>query len=104
MEACTKAPVEQTRLEQAVGMTIENHSVSSREPLAWKITGIPPVLTTSVVGQTDREQAERIYKKYITRTLALDHLGNTDETVDAFQLKLNNEIKKPVKEQPKENS
>jgi Na+-transporting NADH:ubiquinone oxidoreductase subunit C len=26
-------------------------------------------------------------------------LGNTDETVDAFQLKLNNEIKKPAKEQ-----
>mgnify|MGYP001158765994 FL=1 len=54
----------------------------------------------STIGiQTDREQAERIYKKYITVTLALDHLGNTDETVDAFQLKLNNEIKKPVKEQ-----
>ena len=54
----------------------------------------------STIGiQTDRDQAERIYKKYITRTLALDHLGNTDETVDAFQLKLNNEIKKPAKEQ-----
>ncbi len=54
----------------------------------------------STIGiQTDREQAEKIYKKYITGTLALDHLGNTDETVDAFQLKLNNEIKKPVNEQ-----
>jgi len=54
----------------------------------------------STIGiQTDREQAEKIYKKYITGTLALDHLGNTDETVDAFQLKLNNEIKKPFKEQ-----
>ena len=54
----------------------------------------------STIGiHTDREQAEKIYKKYITGTLALDHLGNIDETVDAFQLKLNNEIKKPVKEQ-----
>ena len=41
----------------------------------------------------------RIYKNHITGTLALDHLGNNDETVDAFQLKLNSEIKKPVKEQ-----
>ena len=54
----------------------------------------------STIGiQTDREQAEKIYKKYITGTLALDLLGNNDETVDAFQLKLNNEIKKPAKEQ-----
>ena len=54
----------------------------------------------STIGiQTDREQAETLYKQYITGTLALDHLGNTDETVDAFQLKLNNEIKKPAKEQ-----
>jgi Na+-transporting NADH:ubiquinone oxidoreductase subunit C len=54
----------------------------------------------STIGiQTDREQAETIYKQYITGTLALDHLGNTDETVDAFKLKLNNEIKKPAKEQ-----
>ena len=54
----------------------------------------------STIGiQTDREQAETLYKQYITGTLPLDHLGNTDETVDAFQLKLNNEIKKPAKEQ-----
>ncbi|MDA9597019.1 Na(+)-translocating NADH-quinone reductase subunit C [Flavobacteriaceae bacterium] len=54
----------------------------------------------STIGiQTDREQAETLYKQYITGTLALDHLGNTDETVDAFKLKLNNEIKKPAKEQ-----
>jgi Na+-transporting NADH:ubiquinone oxidoreductase subunit C len=54
----------------------------------------------STIGiQTDREQAETSYKQYITGTLALDHLGNTDETVDAFKLKLNNEIKKPAKEQ-----
>ena len=54
----------------------------------------------STIGiQTDREQAETLYKQYIKGTLALDHLGNTDETVDAFKLKLNNEIKKSAKEQ-----
>ena len=54
----------------------------------------------STIGiQTDRDQAERIYKNHITGTLALDHFGNDDVTVDAFQLKLNNEIKKPAKEQ-----
>ena len=54
----------------------------------------------STIGiQTDREQAQNLYKKYINRTLALDHHGNVDENVDAFQIKLNNEIKKPEKEQ-----
>ena len=53
----------------------------------------------STIIQTDREQAETLYKQYITGTLALDHLGNIDETVDAFELRLNNEIKKPAKEQ-----
>lgn len=54
----------------------------------------------STIGiKTDRDQAETLYKKYISGTLALDHLGNADKTVDAFQIKLNNEIKKPAKEQ-----
>ena len=54
----------------------------------------------STIGiHTDREQAQNLYKKYINRTLALDHHGNVDENVDAFQIKLNNEIKKPEKEQ-----
>ena len=54
----------------------------------------------STIGiQTDREQAETLYKKYINGTLALDHLGNVDEAVDAFKIKLNNEIKKPAQDQ-----
>ena len=54
----------------------------------------------STIGiQTDREQAQNLYQKHINRTLALDHLGNVDENVDAFQIKLNNEIKKPEQEQ-----
>ena len=54
----------------------------------------------STIGiETNREKAEGLYKKYINRTLALDHIGNVDESIDAFQIKLNKEIKKPVKEQ-----
>jgi Na+-transporting NADH:ubiquinone oxidoreductase subunit C len=52
----------------------------------------------STIGiQTDREKAERLYKNYIKGTLALDYLGNIDKTVDAFQIKLNSEIKKTCK-------
>jgi Na+-transporting NADH:ubiquinone oxidoreductase subunit C len=48
----------------------------------------------STIGiQTDREKAEQLYKNYINATLSLDHMGNVDETVDAFQIKLNYEIK-----------
>tara|TARA_B100000579_G_scaffold419094_1_gene417336 strand:- start:96 stop:827 length:732 start_codon:yes stop_codon:yes gene_type:complete len=54
----------------------------------------------STIGiQTDRDQAENLYKKYINGTFALDHLGNLDETIDAFKIKLNNEIKKPAQDQ-----
>jgi Na+-transporting NADH:ubiquinone oxidoreductase subunit C len=54
----------------------------------------------STIGiQTDREQAEVLYKKYITSTLALNHLGGEDDSVDAFTLKLNYELKKPASEQ-----
>ena len=54
----------------------------------------------STIGiQTDREKAEQLYKNYINASLALDHTGNIDKTVDAFQIKLNSEIKKPANEQ-----
>ena len=40
-----------------------------------------------------------LFKNYIKGTLALDYLGNIDDKVDAFQIKLNSEIKKPANEQ-----
>ena len=49
--------------------------------------------------ETDREQAETLYKKHITQELALTSAGTIDEKVNAFTLKLNNEIKKPAIEQ-----
>ena len=49
--------------------------------------------------QTDREKAESLYKKYITAELSLTQAGTVDQEVDAFEIKLNNELKKPASEQ-----
>jgi Na+-transporting NADH:ubiquinone oxidoreductase subunit C len=49
--------------------------------------------------ETDREQAEAFYKKYITSELSLTTTGEIDIEVNAFEIKLNNELKKPVNEQ-----
>ena len=49
--------------------------------------------------QTDREKAESLYKKYITAKLSLTQAGTIDQEVDAFEIKLNNELKKPASEQ-----
>ena len=49
--------------------------------------------------ETDREQAEELYKKHIKEALALTATGSVDAQKDAFTLKLNQEIKKPALEQ-----
>ena len=49
--------------------------------------------------QTDREKAESLYKKYITAERSLTQAGTIDQEVDAFEIKLNNELKKPASEQ-----
>ncbi len=49
--------------------------------------------------ETDREQAEGLYTQYIKKELALTATGNVDQAIDAFTLRLNNEIKKPELEQ-----
>jgi len=49
--------------------------------------------------ETDREQAEGLYKKHIKEALALTATGSVDAQTDAFTLKLNQEIKKPALEQ-----
>ena len=46
-----------------------------------------------------RDQAEDLYKKYITAELSLTKDGTVDEKTDAFEIKLSNELKKPVSEQ-----
>ena len=49
--------------------------------------------------ESDREQAEELYKKYITAELSLTNSGGVDQEISAFEIKLNNELKKPVSEQ-----
>jgi len=48
---------------------------------------------------TDRDQAEALYQKYITSELSLTEEGSIDTEVNAFEINLNNELKKPVSEQ-----
>jgi len=49
--------------------------------------------------ETDGEQAETLYNQYITGELSLTSDGGYDEKVSAFEINLNNELKKPVNEQ-----
>jgi Na+-transporting NADH:ubiquinone oxidoreductase subunit C len=49
--------------------------------------------------ETDREQAETLYNQYITGELSLTSDGGYDEKVSAFEINLNNELKKPVNKQ-----
>ena len=46
--------------------------------------------------ETDREQAEKLYNQYITAEISLTASGEIDQEVKAFEIKLNNELKKPV--------
>ena len=48
---------------------------------------------------SDREQSETLYNKYITAQLSLTQAGEVDQSVDAFKIKLNKELKKPSPEQ-----
>ena len=49
--------------------------------------------------ETEREQAEKLYNEYIISELSLTSSGDVDQEVQAFEIKLNNELKKPVDEQ-----
>ena len=49
--------------------------------------------------ETDRAGAEALYDQYITEEISLREDGSVDEEVDAFQVDLAKELKKPVPEQ-----
>src|SRR6056300_1468963 len=54
----------------------------------------------STIGvETDREQAETLYKQYVTGALSLTSSGEIDQNVNAFEISLTNELKKPVDQQ-----
>jgi Na+-transporting NADH:ubiquinone oxidoreductase subunit C len=48
---------------------------------------------------SDREQAENLYNKYIKKQLSLTKEGIVDQNVNAFEIKLNKELKKAPPEQ-----
>ena len=49
--------------------------------------------------ETDRDGAQELYDKYIVEELTLDENGEPVESVDAFEVDLAKELKKPVEEQ-----
>ena len=49
--------------------------------------------------KTSRENAESLYNKYITGQLSLTATGDLDAKIEAFEINLNNELRKPVSEQ-----
>ena len=54
----------------------------------------------STIGiDTDREKAEALFNQYVTDQLSLMTDGSVDPQTNAFEIKLNNEIKKPAAEQ-----
>ena len=48
---------------------------------------------------SDREQAENLYNKYIKKQLSLTQEGIVDQNVNAFEIELNKELKKAPAEQ-----
>lgn len=54
----------------------------------------------STIGiETDRENAEELFNKYITQQFSLNHKGEEKEGVNAFQVDLAKELAKPKEEQ-----
>ncbi|XLS28367.1 Na(+)-translocating NADH-quinone reductase subunit C [Flavobacteriaceae bacterium M23B6Z8] len=49
--------------------------------------------------EIDRDGAEELYNKYITKAITVKSDGSIDESVDAFEVDLKKELKMPVNEQ-----
>lgn len=56
-------------------------------------------ILATVGVETDRDGAQELYDKYIVEELTLDENGEPVESVDAFEVDLAKELKKPVEEQ-----
>lgn len=61
--------------------------------------GIDSVEVDGKRVQLTRDLAQQYYDKYITETVALREDGSVDESVDAFEVDLAKELKKPVDKQ-----
>jgi len=49
--------------------------------------------------ETEREEAEALYNKYITEEITLKEDGSIDTEINAFDIKLNNELRKSYSDQ-----
>ena len=79
--------------------------------LAFTATSLKPLQSENVrnekmqnilatVGiETTRDSAQALYDQYITETVSLTEDGSVDESVDAFEVDLTKELRRPVKEQ-----
>ena len=79
--------------------------------LAFTATTLQPIQSENVrqekmqnilatVGiETERSESEELYNKYITETVALKEDGSVNDKVDAFEVDLARELKKPGEEQ-----
>ncbi|WP_340203002.1 Na(+)-translocating NADH-quinone reductase subunit C [Ascidiimonas sp. W6] len=56
-------------------------------------------ILTTIGVETDRDGAEELYNKYITKAVTVKSDGTIDESVNAFQVDLKKELKKPIAEQ-----
>jgi len=78
--------------------------------LAFTATSLKPLQSENVrnekmqnilatVGiETSRDSAQALYDKYITETISLREDGSVDKSVDAFEVDLTKELRKPVNE------
>jgi Na+-transporting NADH:ubiquinone oxidoreductase subunit C len=75
-------PLQQARLK-----TLQDANVSKRKNAE--------ILATIGI-ETDREQAETLYNQYISEELSLLLTVEDEKDSSAFELELNNELKKPL--------
>ncbi|MFC6859103.1 Na(+)-translocating NADH-quinone reductase subunit C [Zunongwangia atlantica] len=79
--------------------------------LAFTATSLKPLQNENVrnekmqnilatVGiETSRDSAQALYDQYITETVSLKEDGSVDESIDAFEVDLTKELRRPVEEQ-----
>ncbi len=79
----------------AASLAFTATSLKERQDENIKKEKMQNILTTIGID-VDREQAALLYSKYIVEELALNSDGTIDSNVNAFEIKLSREVKKPV--------
>ncbi|WP_340065188.1 NADH:ubiquinone reductase (Na(+)-transporting) subunit C [Ascidiimonas aurantiaca] len=82
----------------ATGLALAATGLKDRQDDNIRKEKMQNILATIGV-EVDREEAEVKYKEYIKEEITLRQGGVVDETVNAFGVELNKELKKPLEEQ-----